>query len=279
MLLTDPGEDGGKTGGLEKEHPTMIEEKMEEWTELQPEIAKSESDFEKMGDLVNLILERDQLSALLEERQRMGNESMVDMINLFEKLLEEKVKSKEEVSGLEKEIASLEEKLKDLVRQLKEIEDQTEDLVDANKQELRPPRAVATVAQQVLFMVRYDEVFPVQVLNPSPSGLIANAVNNTQSVRWEGDAAYPIQGSGLKIGRDTEKMKEVIEMIKRHNAVAPSEEVKIKAALIVYPDSFDSVGEFRELIQDSGGLREGWEPYLEDMALRVGAGGATVKDQ
>ncbi len=279
MLIQKPGEQGGRPGGRDEEHLREIEEKMKEWSEIEPELAKAESEFERMGDLVALILERDRLAALMEERQRLGNQSMIDLVTLLEKLLKERDAAKERASGLDKEIASLAEKLMDLLRQLREIEDQTKDLVDANKQELRPPRATDSDRQQILFIVRYDEVFPVQSLQVDPSGLVRGAQNNTSSVRWDGDAAHAIQGSGLKIGDDNASIKAVLEQIKRHNQIVRQEILKINAALIVYPDSFDSVGEFRKLIQDVGEVGEGWEPYTEEMVLQVGPNGGKVKQQ
>lgn len=278
-LIQKPGEQGGRPGGLNQDNLRDIEEKMKEWTELEPELTKAESDMDKMGDLVALILERDRLAALLEERQRMGNQSMIDLIKLLEKLVKDRDTSKAEASGLEKDVASLEEKLKDLLRQLAEIENQTKDLVNANKQELRPPKAEASTGQQVVFIVRYDEVFPVQLLEFGPSGALSNFPNNTQSIRWEGVAAHAIQGNGLKIDTDKAKIKTLIEQMKRHNEVATDPNLKMNAALIVYADSFDRVGEFRQIIQQVGGVKEGWMPYLDSQVLRVGAGGSTVDTQ
>ena len=117
------------------------------------------------------------------------------------------------------------------------------------------------------------------MLTPNAAGLVVNSVNNTQAIRWEGEAANPIEGSGLKIGQDNAKIREVVEQLKRHNAAVPDAELSINMALIVHPDSFDTVGEFQKLIQTVGGVKEGWQPVLEETVLNVGDKGAKVKVQ
>ncbi len=279
MLIQEPGEGGGKPGGLNQENIREIEQAFKELSELEREVTKAEADADKMGDLINLIIERDKLAGQLDEKQQAGTMSMIELIEKLKTLLAQKSAAEANAGGLEKEIASLDLQLKELLRQLKELEDQEKALIAANKQELRPPRLQTTQGQQVNFLVRYDEVFATQDLTVDSAGNLTAIENNTRSLTWNGDSPQPIAGKGLKIGTDTEKLKTMLESMKRYNGRTADETQQAYAISIVYGDSFDTVGDFRKLIQQVGGIKDGWEPVEDSFTPSFGAGGAQLGTQ
>lgn len=277
MLIQKPGEKGGSEGGRDEDYLRETREKYTEWKEIEVEVARAESEQEKMGDLVDLILERDRLSALLEEKQRMGTMTMIELIEKLQKLLQEKEQAERNEAGLKKEIASMEEMLKDLLRQLKELEDQEKELIAANKHELRPPRLGDAQGQQLNFIVRYDEVFPTQMITVDAAGNLTALEDNTEMISWSEGTATPIAGRGWKIGADNERIKALFESVKRYNAANGDPEKQAYAISIVFSDSFDTIGDLRRLIQQVGGVKDGWEPVEDSFPLSFGSGGARLR--
>lgn len=279
MLIKKPGSDGGKPGGRDEENIKETESLLLQWSEIEPAVVEAEEDGEKLGDLVDLIVERDRLEGLLLEKQTGGTMSLLQLLAQLEKLVEEKAAAAEIAAATEKEVASLEEKLEELKRQLKELEDQEKAMIAANKQELRPPKLEATPGQQLNFLVRYGEVFPTQILTIDAAGNLEDIQNNTESLLWEGNTPKPVPGKGLKIGRDDDKIKAIIEGVKRYNSRNSDESLHAYAISIVYGDSFDTINDFRRMIQQAGGIRDGWEPAEDSFSPSFGAGGATLGTQ
>ena len=252
----------------------LLDEKQKELRELQPRSEEAESELEKMGEVIELIRKRDETLAAVQKKQEQGALTMDELSNRLNKELAKKEAEESKAGELSKEIASLEVQKKDLVRQISELDNQTKDLISSRQRELSPPKLHGNEGGQVVFIVRYNEIFPVKDYKFASDGKVVDGGRNSVALKWAGDQAIAIQGKGLKLEGDQEKILQLFKgmsLYNRRQASSPQE--KLYAFFLTYGDSFDSLESFRKLVVNVGGVEDGWEPHTDESVIKFGPGG------
>ncbi len=276
LLVEKPGEDKEVAEGV-KEDAKLLEKKQRELDELKPLVGEIESELDKTGELIELIRERDLLAAALEDKRKNGLMTTLELDNKLNEAKAKKAAEEKRARDLEKEIAAAEAKEESLKKQLEEIEEQEKDLVDSRQKELRPPLKKEAGGIQITFIVRYDEVFPVEELQFSNSGSLTGAGLNEKMIRWSGPKAEVIQSKGFSIQNDRAKINAYLSKlsnINRKNQGTPDKMVYV--ASIVFADSFDTVTEFQSMVAQAGNIEDGWEPWPDGQPINFGAGGSSI---
>lgn len=272
LLVEKPGEDAEATVG-NVEDARLLDQKQREWKQIEPRLEEIESKMEEMGEKVELIRRREELAATVAEMQKDGAQTMNEMSDRLGKAQAEQAAEEERAAELAEEIATLEQAKDSTKRQMEELENQEDELVNARKQELKPPEATSSVGQQFNFIIRYGQVYPVQLFTKDASGIITEVRYNEEMIAMDGDTANPIQGRGLDVVRDRERLAAMIRSLGGINASFANEPEKgFYIASLVYSDSFAILPELERLIHEVGGVPSGWEPYPEDAKISFGGG-------
>lgn len=273
LLIESPGDESRKNASSGKE-TLEVSRKARDLAELEAELRETAKRWEENKDLLELLQKRNQLAKMLSARQETEALSSVELNERLGKALELKSLALTEISSQSAELAAVAAKIDEQKRLLEQLENQMKELVSSRTSETHPPKLRDASGGQYNLIVQYGELYPVANYEFRENGELYGVSENNSSITWSGDAAIPIQGKGLKLGRDTETLKAILRGISNHNKLLKSQpSQRIYIVSFVYGDSFSLIDQLREIISEAGFIEDGWEPRLDGETLAFSSEG------
>jgi hypothetical protein len=279
LLIQDTGS-GNTPSPPARRETDEAARKARELAALEAEIASLEETREANRELIALVRRRNELEAAAVERRASGNLSNAQLNKRLGDLLGEKSAALDQLGRASTSLATVKAELLAKQTELGRIEDGLDDFVASRVTETRPPELRDSSGSQFNVIFRYGEIFLVQHLETDSAGEIEGVIRNTDSISWLGSETFPLQGSGIILSRDRAELLNTLRAIKRHNeanADFPSERLYLVS--FVYGDSFHLIDPFRALIDEVGGIRNGWEPWPADEPLGFSSEGRKSKTE
>lgn len=279
LLIQDTDTDNPSTPSNQRDY-ARIAQKERELAVLEEEVRALKGKVEANKELLDLVRQRKQLESTVAERRASGDLSVIQLNKRLGDLLAEKSEELTRLGRASASLASVKAETKEKESALQKIQDQLEHYVSSRISETRPPELRDSSGMQFNFIFRYGEIYPVTNLEFSATGEIVDASDNTVSITWEGNETLPRQGYGAKLGTGSNEVADLLRKIKRYNelnADYPSKRFYIIS--FVYGDSFNLLDQFRTLIEEIGGIKNGWEPWPTGEPLGFSSEGRKSKTE
>jgi hypothetical protein len=234
---------------------------------------KTKLSVAEVSELAALIQMRDRLRAELDATQRklseLAQSSTATATNDPSELLKTLTR---ELRELQRQQAAEANNNRALMENLERLKGRMNDLAvamskdrDQHTRKVRLPKERSKAKTAFNFIIRFNEVYPLQVVGDGESHL------NEKSLKWEfldnkeSAKVQPIRGAGWDIQRDRPEIVRLLKSI-------PAAEYYV--ASYVYGDSFATFNEFKRLTIDAG-LDYGWEPEGTLSGLVFGKNGTS----
>lgn len=279
LLIQDTNTDNPSTPSNQRE-TARIAQKERELAVLEEEVRALEGKVEANKELLDLVRQRKQLESTVAERRASGDLTVIQLNKRLGDLLAEKSEELTRLGRVSASLASVKAESNEKESALEKIQDQLEHFVSSRVSETRPPELRDSSGMQFSFIFRYGEIYPVANLEFGATGEILDASYNRVSITWQGSQSLPRQGYGAKLGTGSTEVADLLRKIKRHNelnADYPSKRFYIIS--FVYGDSFDLLDQFRTLIDEIGGIKNGWEPWPAGEPLGFSSEGRKSKTE
>jgi hypothetical protein len=202
------------------------------------------------------------LAVSVESSQAENSKDPSETLRALNKNLADLQREKTEEANRQSAMAENSERLKSRLADLS-----TEMVQDRNQRirKLRLPKEREGSKQAFNFILRYNKLYPL--LNVVDGDMVPNR----ESLNWEelddddGAKVQPIQGEGLDLSADKERIMQILKNIPHDDFYAAS---------YVYGDSFQAFNAFKQLVLDAG-LDYGWEPEISLQELTFGKKGTS----
>jgi hypothetical protein len=213
------------------------------------------------GDVLTLLQQRDQLrvqveqatektsklGAVVQNTQIEMTKDPGDTLRMLNTEYQDLLRGKTDETNRQ---ASISENIERLKTRLSDLASENAKDRDQKIRKLRLPKERDRGKTAFNFIVRYQRVYPLKtIVNGEPE-------LNKESLTWdlsedsESAKVHPIEGEGLDVVKDKDKLVQLLQNI-------PKDEYY--GASYVYGDSFSTFNAFKQLILDAG-LDYGWEP-------------------
>ena len=272
-LLISPTDSNSSRESEVNRETLELSRKSRELRELENQVAVLEAKYKDIKEIIPLVQKRDQLRETLKKLQESEARSLVSLNNRLAELMEQQVEAEQELSSLTAEIAALTSEIASTSISLSNLEEQMKQIVSSNMKVTHPPARRDASGFQCNFILRYGEIFPIENYELN-DGEIMGSVQNESSILWVGNTAKPIEGSGLRIGRDNQEINRILSQLSTNNktfASKPSNRWYIIS--FVYGDSFETYEQLTQIIQSYPLIKDGWDPIPNNVDLSFSSDG------
>ncbi len=230
----------------------------------------------KTAEIATLLKQRDRLKAQVDETtnrvaglagnantaQSENNADPSDLLRSLNKELNDLRRQKTEEANRQSAITDNSDRLKarlaDLATELEK--DQSQHI-----RKLRLPKEREKSKQAFNFILRYNRLYPLLTVIDGELSPNRDALNWEDLDDGDGVRVRPIEGAGLDLATDREKILAILQKIPHDDHYAAS---------YVYGDSFQAFNAFKQLVTDAG-LDYGWEPEISLQTLIFGEKGTS----
>jgi gas vesicle protein len=266
-LLISPSDSNSSRESKVNRESLELSRKSRELSELENQMAVLEEKYKDIEEIIPFVQKRDQLKETLKKLQESEAQSLVSLNDRLAELMEQQVEAEQELSDLTAEIAALTSEIDTTSISLSNLEEQMKQIVSSNMKVTHPPARRDASGSQCNFILRYGEIFPIENYELN-DGEIMGIVENESSILWLGDTAKPIEGRGLRIGRDNQEINRILSGLSTHNKTFASRPSKrFYLISLVYGDSFETYEQLSEIIQGYPLIQDGWDPIKNNEEL------------
>jgi len=279
LFVQDTDEDA-KPSPTERKVAAELAAKARELSHLEEEIEAISQRIDGKQDLLQKIRERNSLRDTIEALQGTDDLTIAQLNSMLGAALAEKADVESRVKASQAGLMILGSQIDILSVKIEKAEQDISDFVTSRMTESRPPVLRDSSGMQVNFILKYGKVYPLLFPNAGPDGSILSFEERRDILEWDGGAALPVDDSGFDLIGNSGDIRELLELIRKSNQInadLPSKRYYIIS--FVYADSFGIVDQFRKMIEDTGEIRDGWEPVSMDQILYFSADGEKAKTE